>query len=206
MHSDQQSSWFLRCAAWSGLGFLHLPILVVALYAFNTETSAFSFPLKGFTLHWFSDAFARDDMLTSAWLSIKVATLATLLALILGTLAAAALYRRNFFGKESITLVLILPIALPGIITGIALLSAFKIANVAPGFWTIAIGHATFCVVIVYNNVVARLRRTSLSLIEASMDLGADGWQTFRHVVLPQIATALLAGAILSFALSFLST
>jgi putative spermidine/putrescine transport system permease protein len=203
MHSDQQPSWLLRCAAWGGLSFLHLPILVVALYAFNTETSAFSFPLKGFTLHWFADAFARDDMLSSAWLSIKVATLATLLALILGTLAAAALYRRNFFGKESITLILILPIALPGIITGLALLSAFKIANLDPGFWTIAIGHATFCVVIVYNNVVARLRRTSLSLIEASMDLGADGWQTFRHIVLPQIATALLAGAILSFALSF---
>ncbi|WP_322085705.1 ABC transporter permease [Burkholderia sp. BCC1999] len=203
MHSDLRPSRLLRFAAWGGIAFLHLPILVVALYAFNTETSAFSFPLKGFTLHWFSDALARDDMLAAAWLSIKVALLATLLALVLGTLASLALYRRHFVGKEAITFMLILPIALPGIVTGIALLSAFKAANLDTGFWTIAIGHGTFCVVIVYNNVVARLRRMPGSLIEASMDLGADGWQTFRHVVLPQIATSLLAGAILAFALSF---
>ncbi|CAM2145613.1 MULTISPECIES: ABC transporter permease [Paraburkholderia] len=203
MHSDAQPSRLLRCAAWGGLAFLHLPILVVALYAFNTETSAFSFPLKGFTLHWFTEAFARDDMLAAAWLSVKVAALATLLAVLLGTAAAGALYRRNFFGKEAITFALILPIALPGIITGIALLSAFKTANLDLGFWTIAVGHGTFCVVMVYNNVVARMRRMPASLVEASMDLGADGWQTFRYVVLPQIATALLAGAILAFALSF---
>ncbi|WP_321936308.1 ABC transporter permease [Paraburkholderia sp. J8-2] len=203
MHSDAQPSVFLRGAAWGGLAFLHLPILVVALYAFNTETSAFSFPLKGFTLHWFADAFARDDMLDAAWLSIKVAALATLLAMTLGTAAAGALYRRNFFGKEAITFALILPIALPGIVTGIALLSAFKTANLDLGFWTIAVGHGTFCVVMVYNNVVARLRRMPSSLVEASMDLGADGWQTLRHIVLPQIATSLLAGAILAFALSF---
>jgi putative spermidine/putrescine transport system permease protein len=203
MHSDQQASRLLRAAAWGGIAFLHLPILIVALYAFNTETSAFSFPLKGFTLHWFADAWARDDMLMAAWLSIRVAVLATLLALVLGTLASLALYRRRFFGKEAVTFALILPIALPGIITGIALLAAFQTAHLDMGFWTIAIGHGTFCVVIVYNNVVARLRRMPGSLIEASMDLGADGWQTFRHVVLPQIATALLAGAILAFALSF---
>jgi putative spermidine/putrescine transport system permease protein len=134
---------------------------------------------------------------------VKVAALATLLAVLLGTAAAGALYRRNFFGKEAITFALILPIALPGIITGIALLSAFKTANLDLGFWTIAVGHGTFCVVMVYNNVVARMRRMPASLVEASMDLGADGWQTFRYVVLPQIATALLAGAILAFALSF---
>ncbi len=203
MHSDLQPSRLLRCAAWGGIAFLHLPILVVALYAFNTETSAFSFPPKGFTLHWFADAWARDDMLAAAWLSVKVALLATLLALVLGTLASLALYRRRFAGKEAITFMLILPIALPGIVTGIALLSAFKAANLDTGFWTIAIGHGTFCVVIVYNNVIARLRRMPGNLVEASMDLGADGWQTFRHVVLPQIATALLAGAILAFALSF---
>ncbi|GGP21047.1 ABC transporter permease [Silvimonas iriomotensis] len=203
MHSEQKPSLLLKLAAWGGLVFLHFPIIVVVLYAFNTEESAFSFPLQGFTLHWFTDALARQDMLSAVWLSIKVATLATVLAMVLGTLAAGALYRKDFFGKEAITLMLILPIALPGIITGIALLSAIKMAHVDPNFWTIAIGHATFCVVIVYNNVIARFRRTSFSLIEASMDLGADGWQTFRYVVLPQIATALLAGAILAFALSF---
>ncbi len=198
-----RASLGLKIAAYSGLAFLHLPILVILVYAFNTEESAYSFPPQGFTLHWFHAAFQRSDVLDAIWLSARIAIVATLLAMVLGTLAAAALYRRNFFGKESITLMLILPIALPGIITGISLLSAFKLADLNPNFWTIVIGHATFCVVVVYNNVVARFRRTSYNHIEASMDLGADGFQTFRHVVLPQIATALLAGGILAFALSF---
>ncbi|HEY9101633.1 ABC transporter permease [Chitinimonas sp.] len=206
MHSDtkhERSPHWLRGLAWLGLAFLHFPLLVVCVYAFNTEVSAFSFPLQGFTLHWFRDAFARDDVLTAIWLSVKVATAATVIALMLGGMAAAALYRANFPGKNGITLLLSLPIALPGIITGIALLSSFKLAAVEPSFWTIVIGHATFCMVVVYNNVIARFRRTSYNLIEASMDLGADGLQTFRYVVLPQIATALLAGGMLAFALSF---
>jgi putative spermidine/putrescine transport system permease protein len=199
---DKAPRW-LKWLAFGGLGFLHFPILVIFLYAFNTEESAYSFPLKGFTLRWIHETFARPDILSAIWLSVKIASLATVVALVLGTMAAAALYRRHFLGKEAITLMLILPIALPGIITGISLLSAFRLAGLPPSFWTIAIGHATFCVVVVYNNVIARFRRTSYSLIEASMDLGADGLQTFRYVVLPQIATALLAGGILAFALSF---
>ena len=171
MHSEKASVG-LRLAAWGGLLFLHFPILIIFLYAFNTEDAAFSFPPKGFTLNWFSVALARPDVLEAIKLSLQVACLATLIALVLGTLASAALYRRSFFGKESISLMLILPIALPGIITGIALLSAFKSLGIEPGVLTIVIGHATFCVVIVYNNVIARLRRTSQSLIEASMDLG----------------------------------
>jgi putative spermidine/putrescine transport system permease protein len=202
MHSER-ASWWLRLAAWGGLAFLHFPILVILLYAFNTEQSAYSFPLQGFTLKWFAVVGGREDVLQAIILSTKVACLATALAMVLGTLAAAALYRRDFFGKESITLMLILPIALPGIITGIALLSAFKTLGIEPGILTIVVGHATFCVVIVYNNVIARFRRTSHSLIEASMDLGADGWQTFRYIILPNIATALLAGGMLAFALSF---
>jgi len=202
MHSER-ASLGLRLAAWGGLAFLHLPILVILIYAFNIEESAYSFPLQGFTLKWFGAALARQDVLEAIVLSLKVASLATGLALILGTLAAAALYRRSFFGKEAISLMLILPIALPGIITGIALLSAFKTLGIEPGIFTIVVGHATFCVVIVYNNVIARLRRTSQNLIEASMDLGADGWQTFRYIVLPNIGTALLAGGMLAFALSF---
>jgi putative spermidine/putrescine transport system permease protein len=189
--------------AWGGLLFLHFPILVVALYAFNTEESAFSFPLQGFTLRWFRAAAAREDVLAAIRLSLQVAAAATAVALVLGTLLAAALYRGRFFGRGALTLVVALPIALPGIITGIALLSAFRLADVNPGFWTIAVGHATFCVVLVSNNVVARLRRLPPSLLEASSDLGADTFQTFRYVVLPQMATALLAGAILAFALSF---
>ena len=195
--------WWLTTLAVGGIFFLHFPIIMVALYAFNTEESAFSFPLQGFTLRWFIAASERSDLLDAVWLSIQIALIATVSALVLGTMAAAALYRRNFFGKEAITLVLILPIALPGIVTGIALLSAFRLADIETGFWTIAIGHATFCVVVIYNNVVARLRRSAYSLIEASMDLGADGWQTFRYVLLPQLATSLLAGAVLAFALSF---
>ena len=202
MHSDK-ASWGLRLAAWGGLAFLHFPILVIFLYAFSTEDAAFSFPPPGLTLKWFQVAAGRSDVVEAIKLSVQVAALATLIALVLGTLASAALYRRQFFGKDAISLMLILPIALPGIITGIALLSAFKSLGIEPGLFTIVIGHATFCVVIVYNNVIARLRRTSHNLIEASMDLGADGWQTFRYIILPNLGSALLAGGMLAFALSF---
>ena len=198
-----RAPFWLRILAYGGIAFLHFPIVVVATYAFNTEESAFTFPPRGFTLRWFEAAMARPDVLAAIELSVEVASLATAGALVLGTLAAAALYRRTFPGKEAITLMFSLPIALPGIITGIALLSAFRMADVSPSFWTIAIGHATFCVVVVYNNVVARFRRMPHSLLEASMDAGADGFQSFRHVVLPQLGTALLAGGILAFALSF---
>ena len=193
MRSDLNAApWGLKIAAWGGLVFLHFPILIIAAYAFNTEDSAFSFPPKGFTLHWFEVAAGRQDVWDALWLSVQIAAMATTIALILGTLAAAALYRREFFGKQTISFLILLPIALPGIVTGIALLSAFKTLNMEPGMMTIVIGHATFCVVIVFNNVIARFRRTSHSLIEASMDLGADGWQTFRHVMLPSLASAML--------------
>ena len=201
MHSER-ASLGLRIAAWGGLVFLHFPILIIFLYAFNTEEAAFSFPPKGFTLHWFAVAARRHDILDAIWLSVQIACCATLIAMVLGTLAAA-LYRRNFYGKNSITLLFMLPIALPGIITGLALLNAFHAAQIEPGMLTIIIGHATFCMVIVYNNVIARFRRITHSLIEASMDLGADGWQTFRYIILPNLSTALLAGGMLAFALSF---
>src|SRR5471032_1845360 len=197
--NGDQASLGLKIAAWGGLVFLHFPILIIFLYAFNTEEAAFSFPPQGFTLKWFSVAFARPDVLEAIKLSLQIAAIATLIAMVLGTLASAALYRREFFGKQGVSLILILPIALPGIITGIALLATFKTLGIEPGMFTIIVGHATFCVVIVYNNVIARLRRTSHSLIEASMDLGADGWQTFRYIIMPNLGSALLAGGILSF-------
>ncbi|TKB25118.1 ABC transporter permease [Desulfopila sp. IMCC35006] len=203
MRSDGKCPFWLKFVAFGGIFFLHFPIIVIAAYAFNTEESAFSFPLQGFTLKWFAAAFARQDILDAITLSLKVASITTAAAIVLGTMAAAALYRRSFFGKETITLIFILPIALPGIITGIALLSAFRMAGWDLNFWTIVAGHTTFCVVVVYNNVIARFRRTSQNLIEASMDLGADGMQTFFHIILPNIATALLAGGVLAFALSF---
>jgi len=193
----------LRLAAWAGLAFMHAPIAVIVMYAFNTETSAFSFPLQGFTLRWFAQAAAREDVREALGLSLRIAAQATALALLLGTLAALALYRRRFFGREAITFLFILPLALPGIVTGIALLSAFKLAGLDSGVLTIVVGHTTFCIVVVYNNAIARLRRTAPSQIEASLDLGADTFQTFRYVVLPHIATALLAGGMLAFALSF---
>jgi putative spermidine/putrescine transport system permease protein len=192
-----------KVAAAAGLVFLHAPVWVIVLYAFTTEDRTYQFPPPGLTLHWFEVAFAREDIWTAMRLSIVVAITATALAIALGTLAAFALAKRNFAGKESITLLFVLPIALPGILTGLALLVGIRTIGIDPSFWTIVAGHATFCLVIVYNNVVARLRRMPASWVEASMDLGADGFQTLRYILLPQIASALLAGGMLAFALSF---
>ena len=193
----------LKLAAAGGLLFLHLPILLIFVYAFTTEDRSYQWPPPDLTVKWFAVTCNRPDVWDALGLSVRVAAISTAVALVLGTLCAAAVSRSHFFGRESISLLVILPIALPGIITGIALRSAFNLADIPFSFWTIVLGHATFCVVVVYNNAVARFRRTSGSLIEASMDLGADGFQTFRHVVLPNIGTALLAGGMLAFALSF---
>ncbi|MEX0852792.1 MAG: ABC transporter permease, partial [Bauldia sp.] len=203
MRSNRRAPVGLSLAAVGGLLFLHLPLAVIVLYAFTTEEKSYQFPPPGYTLNWFAVAFFRDDIWAAIALSLRAAVVATAGAIVLGTLAAAAVARTRFFGREAISLVIILPIALPGIITGISLRSAFNIMEIPFSFWTIVLGHATFCIVVIYNNAVARLRRTSPSLIEASMDLGADGFQTFRHVLLPNLATALLAGGMLAFALSF---
>ena len=193
----------LTLAALAAILFLHLPFVVILLYSLTTDEQTYTFPLPGLTLHWFVEAMSRTEMWDSVWLSFRVALGATVLALVLGTLAAAAVHNSRFFGRETVSFLVVLPIALPGIVTGIALRSALNLMEIPFSVWTIVIGHATFCIVTVYNNVVARLRRTSGSLIEASMDLGANGFQTFRYVILPHIATALLAGGMLSFALSF---
>ncbi|MFK0273580.1 ABC transporter permease [Ensifer sp. NPDC090286] len=205
MRSDRlnRSPMGLKIAAGIGLAFLHLPILLIFLYAFTTEEKSYQFPPPGLTTQWFAVAWNRPDVWAALTLSVKVASIATAVALVLGTLCAAAVSQTRFFGRETVSLLVILPIALPGIITGIALRSAFSMADIPFSFWTIVLGHATFCIVVVYNNAVARFRRISGSLIEASMDLGADGFQTFRHIILPNIGTALLAGGMLAFALSF---
>lgn len=192
-----------RIAAWMGIAFMHAPVAIIVLYAFTTEDRTYDFPPPGLTLRWFALAFERSDIWAAMRLSLGVAALATLAALCLGTLAAFALARSRIRGANALTLLFVLPIALPGIITGIALLAAMRLAGIEASFWTIVAGHATFCIVIVYNNVVGRLRRLPQSWIEASMDLGADTWQTFRRILLPQVATALLAGGMLAFALSF---
>ena len=182
--------------------FLHLPIVVIVLYAFNAETAQ-GWPITEWTTSWFSPTIHNAEMQTALWLSLKAGLAATAIALVLGSAAAFAVHRFRFFGRDAISFLFVLPIALPGIITGMALNSFFSFWKLNFGLWTIVVGHATFCVVIVFNNVIARLRRTATSLTEASMDLGADGWQTFRYVTFPTISTALVSGALLAFALSF---
>jgi len=193
----------LKLAAGAGLAFLHLPLAFIVLYAFSSEEKSYQFPPPSYTTRWFEVVWQRQDIWDAIALSVQVAAIATALAMVLGTLAAGGLARTRFFGREVVSLLIVLPIALPGIVTGIALRAAFGVAEIPFSVWTIVLGHATFCIVVVHNNAVARLRRTSPSLIEASMDLGADAFQTFRHVVLPNLATALLAGGMLAFALSF---
>ena len=202
MRSDR-ASLGLKLAAGAGLLFMHLPILLIFVYAFTTEDKSYQWPPPGLTTKWFAVTWNRPDVWEALYLSVRVAAISTAIALVLGTLCAAAVARTRFFGRETISLLVILPIALPGIITGISLRSAFNLADIPFSFWTIVLGHATFCIVVVYNNAVARFRRTSGSLIEASMDLGANAFQTFRFVIMPNIATALLAGGMLAFALSF---
>ena len=203
MRSESPPSLALRLAAWGGLLFLHVPLALIVLYAFSAEDKSYVFPPPALTTQWFGVAWQRQDVWDALRLSFEVAACSTAIALVLGTLAAGALARSSFFGRDAISLLFILPIALPGVITGIALRSAFHTMEIPFSFWTIVIGHATFCVVVVFNNAVARLRRLNPNLIEASMDLGADGFQTVRHVILPQLGSALLAGALLAFALSF---
>jgi putative spermidine/putrescine transport system permease protein len=189
--------------AWSTLVvlFLWIPLALVMLYAFN-KSNVESWPITAFTTHWFHAAWT-GEVRTSFWLSVRVGLTATGIALVLGSMAAFGVARFRFFGRETVSFLLVLPIALPGIVTGIALNSAFLAGQITLSTWTIVVGHATFCVVVVYNNVLARLRRSSPSLIEASQDLGADGWQTFRFIIWPVLSSALVAGGLLAFALSF---
>ena len=200
---SERASFGLRIGAVAGLAFLHLPILLIFLYAFTTEERSYRFPPPGLTTQWFAVAWGRADIWPPLILSLQVASISTALAMILGTLVAAAMARARFFGREQISLLVILPIALPGVITGMSLRSAFAIADIPFSIWTIMLGHATFCIVIVYNNAVARFRRLSGGVLEASADLGANAFQTFRYVLLPNLGSALLAGGMLAFALSF---
>ncbi len=202
MERSPAARFLLRLTTAVILLFIYLPIVLIVVYAFNTSRVP-TWPPAGFTLEWFGRAAQSGEIRNSLSLSIQAAIGATLVALVLGTLAAFGVHRFSFFGRETISFLVILPIALPGIVTGIALATAFKTIGVQFGLLTIVVAHATFCVVTVYNNAVARLRRSSRSLEEASMDLGADTWQTFRHVTFPNLRTALLAGGLLAFALSF---
>ena len=203
MPSDARAPLGLTIGAIAGLAFLHLPIVLIFLYAFTTEDRSYQFPPPGLTTKWFAVAWNRADIWPPLYLSLRVAAISSAMALVLGTLCAAAMARARFFGRDAISLLVVLPIALPGIITGMSLRSAFAIGDIPFSTFTIVLGHATFCIVIVYNNAVARFRRLGSSMLEASADLGANSFQTFRHVILPNLGSALLAGGMLAFALSF---
>ena len=192
----------LRIATIAVLLFLYVPIVIIALYAFNADRGQ-SWPITDWTTKWFGIALDNPTLRNALILSLEAASGATIVALVLGTLAALVVHRFRFFGRETVSLLLVLPIALPGIVTGMALNATFNTLHVTFNVWTIVAGHATFCVVTVYNNVIARMRRSSRSIEEASMDLGATTAQTFRYVTFPVVRTALVAGALLAFALSF---
>lgn len=192
----------LRIAAIGVLVFLFLPIVVLFIYAFNSSRIQ-AWPPKGFTLDWFADAAGNPAIVAAFKNSLIAASVATTIALVLGTLAALAVQRYEFFGKQTVSFLFVLPLALPGVVTGIALRTTYITFGIDFGLMTIIVGHATFCVVVAYNNVLARLRRLPRTAEEASADLGADSFTTFRRVTLPGMRTALLAGALLAFGLSF---
>jgi putative spermidine/putrescine transport system permease protein len=200
---SRRSALLLRCGVGLTLLFIYLPLAIIFIYAFNGGTTL-AWPLSSLTLEWFPKAIGNTDAQKALLTSLEVGAAATAVALILGTLAAFAVSRFEFFGKETVSFLVILPIALPGIVTGLAFSDTFtQVLGVSLGLLTVIVGHATFCIVVIYNNSTARLRRMSSSLEEASADLGAHTWQTFRHITLPSLRTALVAGALLAFALSF---
>ena len=192
----------LRLATIATLAFIYLPILVIVMYAFNADPLQ-RWPITGYTIEWIGRAWSDEGVRSAFFASLKAAIGATAVALVLGSLIAFAVHRHRFFGREALSFIVILPIALPGIVTGLALNVAFRTIGIDLGLLTVIVGHATFCVVVIFNNVIARLRRTSTTIQEASMDLGADTWQTFRYITFPTIRTALVAGSLLAFALSF---
>src|SRR6478735_6817132 len=203
MRLSRSSQNLLRLGVGVTLAFIYIPLIVIAIYAFNGST-ALEWPPPSLTTEWFSKAFQNQGVRDALVTSIKVALVATAIALVLGTLASLAVARYRFFGRETISFLVVLPIALPGIVTGVAISNTFtQVLGVDLGLFTVIVAHATFCIVVVYNNVIARLRRTSASFEEASADLGAHTWQTFRFITAPNMLTAVVAGALLAFALSF---
>jgi len=203
MHISNGVRWGLRIGTAVTLAFIYIPLIVIAIYAFN-ESRSQAWPIDGFTLEWFDRAFNNPGVRDALWTSVRAALGATSIALVLGTLAALAVSRYRFFGRDTVSFLIILPIALPGIVTGMALNATFtQVLEIDLSLFTVIVGHATFCIVVVFNNAVARLRRGGTSLEEASMDLGADSWRTFRFVTFPTLRTALVAGGLLAFALSF---
>jgi putative spermidine/putrescine transport system permease protein len=199
---SRRTRWLIGAGSILTLVFLYVPLLIVVIYAFNDAVGQ-SWPIKDYTTKWFVTTWHSHLVREALATSLQVGLMATGVALVLGSAAAFAVHRFSFFGRNAVSFLLVLPIALPGIVTAIALNSSINTFRISFSVRTIVIGHATFCIVVVFNNVIARLRRTPGSLVEASMDLGANGWQSFRYVTFPAIRTALISGALLAFALSF---
>jgi len=203
MRLSKRAQILLRAAVGLGLAFIYIPLIVIGIYAFNSS-KILKWPPPSLTTEWFSKAFESETVREALLTSVEAGLVAMTIAIVLGTLAALAVGRFSFFGRETVSFLVILPIALPGIVTGVALSNTFtQVLGISLSLMTVIVGHATFCVVVVYNNVIARLRRMSGSFEEASADLGADPWQTFRFVTFPNMRSALGAGALLAFALSF---
>jgi len=206
MTLSRRTRWILGIISASVLVFIYFPLVVVVVNSFNASR-VFSWPPTSFTLEWWHKAWTNEGVRAAIVTSVKAGLGATTIAILLGAMISFAVSRYSFFGREPISFVVILPIALPGIITGIALNSAFNAVlvplGITFGLFTVILGHATFCIVVVFNNVLARLRRTGQNLEEAAMDLGAGPFQTFRDVTFPAVRSALVAGALLAFALSF---
>jgi putative spermidine/putrescine transport system permease protein len=206
MRLSRPAQIILRTAAALGFAVIYLPLLLVLVNSFNADRT-FGWPPTRLTARWWTDAWHSSGARSALWVSVRAGLGATAVALVLGTLIAFAVQRHRFFGRQTLSFLVVLPIALPGVVTGIALNSAFRAVlpplGIGFGLTTVIIGHATFCIVVVFNNVVARLRRTPGSYQEAAMDLGADPFQVFRDVTFPLVRSALLAGALLAFALSF---
>jgi putative spermidine/putrescine transport system permease protein len=198
--------WALRAAMALGLGFIYVPLAIVLVNSFNADRT-FAWPPPRWTTQWWAAAWHNTGVRDALWTSVKAGLGASAIALLLGTLVAFAVQRYRFFGRDAVSLLVVLPIALPGIVTGIALDTAFRSVmgplGIGKGLFSVVVGHATFCVVVVYNNVLARLRRLGGNLEEASADLGANTFQTFRYVTFPLLRSALFAGGLLAFALSF---
>ncbi len=203
MRLSRRATLLLRIAVAIGLAFIYVPLVVILVYAFNSS-KILAWPPPGFTTQWFTATFENESVREAFLTSVEAGVVATTIALLLGTLASLAVVRYRFFGRETISFLVVLPIALPGIVTGVALSNTFtQVLGIPLSLFTVIVGHATFCIVVVYNNATARLRRLSTSFEEASADLGAHTWQTFRFVTLPGMRSALVAGGLLAFALSF---
>lgn len=197
MYSERSPTW-LKLLAITGLVLLQLPLVIVIIHGFASGQGGSPWPFQGVAM-----ALNDPEIRQAFYLSFRIAVVTTLIAVFLGTLCAATMARARFFGHKAVSLLIFVPVMLPGATLAIALQSAFSFGTISLGFWTIVIGHASFAILIVYNNALAHFRSSASTLIEASMDLGATGFQTFWHALLPNLLQALVAGALLAFVISF---